>query len=77
MTKLTLEQFENGIKLYQDESLYKFTSDSIKLAKFCKVRNSDNILDMCAGSGVIGFYVYSLNNCNKVYLSPLFFLPLQ
>lgn len=71
MTNLTLEQFENGLKVYQDENLYKFTSDAIKLAKFCKIKHSDNVLDMCAGSGVVGLYADSLNNCNKLYFNEI------
>jgi tRNA1(Val) A37 N6-methylase TrmN6 len=71
MTNLTLEHFENGVKLYQDENLYKFTSDSIKLAKFCKIKHSDNVLDMCAGSGVVGLYAYSITNCNKIYFNEI------
>jgi tRNA1(Val) A37 N6-methylase TrmN6 len=71
MTNLALEHFENGVKLYQDENLYKFTSDAIKLAKFCKFKSTDNVLDMCAGSGVVGFYAYSLNKCNKIYFNDI------
>ena len=71
MTNLSLEQFENGVKIYQDESLYKFTSDAIKLAKFCNIKHSDNVLDMCAGSGVVGFYVYSITNFNRLYLNDI------
>lgn len=68
---LSLEQFENGIQVYQDENLYKFTSDSIKLAKFCKFKSTDNVLDMCAGCGVVGFYAYSINACNKIYFNDI------
>ena len=71
MTKLSLEQFENGVRLYQDESLYKFTSDAIKLAKFCKFKHTDTVLDMCAGSGVVGLYAYSINPCNKIYFNDI------
>lgn len=71
MTKLSLEQFENGIQIYQDETLYKFTSDSIKLAKFCKINHADNVLDMCAGCGVVGFYAYSIKPFNKLYLNDI------
>lgn len=71
MTNLSLEHFENGIKIYQDESLYKFTSDAIKLAKFCKIKHTDNVLDMCAGCGVVGFYAYSLMPCNKMYFNEI------
>ena len=66
MTNLSLEHFENGIKLYQDNTLYKFTSDSIKLAKFCNIKHTDNMLDMCAGCGVVGLYAYSICNCNSI-----------
>lgn len=71
MTNLSLEEFENGVKLYQDENLYKFTSDAIKLAKFCKLKSTDNVLDMCAGSGVVGLYAYSINPCNKIYFNDI------
>ncbi len=71
MTNLSLEYLENGIKVYQDNDLYKFTSDAIKLAKFCKVKKTDNVLDMCAGCGVVGFYVYALNGCNKLYFNEI------
>ena len=71
MNNLTLEEFENGIKLYQDENLYKFTSDAIKLAKFCKPKSSDNVLDMCAGNGVVGLYAYSVHKFNKIYFNEI------
>lgn len=71
INNLSLEQFENGVQLYQDENLYKFTSDSIKLAKFCKFKSTDNVLDMCAGCGVVGFYAYSINVCNKIYFNDI------
>lgn len=71
MNNLTLEHFENGITIYQDQNLYKFTADAIKLAKFCKIKRTDNVLDMCAGCGVVGFYAYSLNECNKLYFNDI------
>lgn len=71
MTNLSLEHFENGVKLYQDNNLYKFTSDAIKLAKFCNIKHTDNVLDMCAGCGVVGLYAYSINKCNKIYFNEI------
>lgn len=71
MTNLSLEQFENGIQLYQDDSLYKFTSDAIKLAKFCKTKRTDTVLDMCAGCGVVGFYAYSIKPFAKLYFNEI------
>lgn len=52
---------ENGLKVYQDDSLYKFTSDSVLLAKFAKPKKNDTVADFCAGSGVVGLYYLGLN----------------
>ena len=71
MTNLSLEYFENGVKVYQDNNLYKFTSDAIKLAKFCNIKHTDNVLDVCAGCGVVGLYAYSLVKCNKIYFDEI------
>ena len=71
MTNLTLEEFENGVKVYQNEKLYKFTSDAIKLAKFCNIKQTDNVLDLCAGCGVVGFYAYSIKKFNKIYFNDI------
>lgn len=63
----SLEELPNGIKVYQSNNLYKFTKDAIDLAKFCVIKSTDNVLELCAGSGVIGFYAYSLKNFKKLY----------
>lgn len=68
---LSLEEFENGIKIFQDDTLYKFTSDSIRLAKFCNVKHTDSVLDMCAGCGVVGLYLYSLTKFEKLYFNEI------
>lgn len=67
---INIENFPNGIQVLQNDE-YKFTKDSIDLAKFCVVKNSDNVLELCAGSGAISFYVYALNKFNKLYLNEL------
>ena len=71
MTNLSLEYLENGIKVYQDDNLYKFTCDAVKLAKFCKLKTTDNMLDLCAGCGVVGFYAYALHKCSKIYFNEI------
>ncbi len=48
----------NGIKIYQAPNLYRFTSDSVLLAKFAQKRYK-NVLDLCAGSGIVGFHYYA------------------
>lgn len=58
---ITKEVLENGIKVYQDDSLYTFTSDSILLSKFARVKKGEVVADFCSGSGVVGFNFYTLN----------------
>ncbi len=50
-----------GLKVYQDEELYRFTSDSVLLSKFARVKKGDVVADFCAGSGIVGFNLYGLN----------------
>lgn len=57
-----LEYLENGINIYQDDKLYCFTSDSILLSKFTRVKKGDVVADFCSGSGIVGFNLYALNN---------------
>ncbi len=56
-----IEFLDNGINIYQDDNLYCFTSDSILLSKFTKVKAGDCVADFCSGSGVVGFNLYALN----------------
>ena len=51
----------SNIKIYQKDGLYKFTSDSILLAKFSKVKKGDVVADFCSGSGIVGLNLYGLN----------------
>lgn len=57
-----IEDLGNGIKVYQDDELYCFTSDAILLSKFTRVKSGDVVADFCAGSGVVGFNLYNLNS---------------
>ena len=56
------EFLQNGIQVFQDDSLYCFTSDAILLSKFARVKKSDTVADFCAGSGIVGFNLYALNS---------------
>ncbi len=66
-----LEHFDNGIAVYQSDNYYKFTQDAILLAKFCNIKHSDDVLELCAGSGVISFYAYSLCPFNHLYFNEI------
>ena len=45
-------QFE-GLKIYQEEDGYCFTSDSVLLANYAKFLAGAKVVEFCAGSGVI------------------------
>jgi tRNA1(Val) A37 N6-methylase TrmN6 len=57
-----LEDLGNNIKVYQDDTLYCFTSDSILLSNFSRVKKGDIVADFCAGSGIVGFNLYANNS---------------
>ncbi len=50
-----------GLKIVQDERLYRFTSDSVLLSKFAKAKKGEKVADFCAGSGIVAFHFYALN----------------
>ena len=50
-----------NLKIYQDDELYRFTSDSILLTKFTKVKKNDIVADFCSGTGIVGIHLYALN----------------
>ena len=49
------------LKIYQDDSLYCFTSDAVLLSKFTRVKKGDIVADFCSGSGIVGLHLYGLN----------------
>ncbi len=55
------ELFEGGLKIIQNRQLYRFTSDSILLTRFCRAKKGDEVADFCAGSGVVGLHFYGLH----------------
>ena len=71
LDNLKLENFDNGISIIQSDDYYKFTQDAIMLAKFCNIKHRDDVLELCAGSGVISFYAYSLCPYNHLYFNEI------
>lgn len=51
----------NGLKIYQDDELYCFTSDAVLLSRFASVKKGDVVADFCSGSGIVGLHLYGLN----------------
>ncbi|MBR6736966.1 MAG: methyltransferase [Clostridia bacterium] len=50
-----------GLKIYQDDELYRFTSDAVVLTKFASNKKGDVVADFCSGSGIVGMHYYALN----------------
>lgn len=50
-----------NLKIFQDDELYTFTSDSVLLSKFATVKKGDVVADFCSGSGIVGLHLYGLN----------------
>src|SRR5699024_100572 len=43
--------YDYGLKIYQDNELFKFSLDSLLLAEFVNVNKNDkNLLDICSGN---------------------------
>ncbi len=51
----------DGLKIIQDVSLYRFSSDSILLSKFAEYKKGEKVADFCSGSGIVGLHFYALH----------------
>lgn len=49
--------------IVQNKQLYTFTSDAVLLANFIKAKKSDNVVDLCSGSGIVGILFQAKNDC--------------
>lgn len=56
-----IDDLGGGIKIVQNEALYKFTSDSVLLSRFARVKKGDSVADFCAGSGIVSLNLYAEN----------------
>lgn len=48
-------------QIIQDPELYRFTSDSVLLARFVKAKRGEVVADFCSGSGIVGLHFYAEN----------------
>ena len=58
----TEEYLLDGMKILQDSEEYRFTSDSVLLARFLKAKREERVADFCSGSGVVGLHFYGENS---------------
>lgn len=56
-----LEELPGGLKLIQNTTLYRFTSDSVLLSRFVRAKSGEVVADFCAGSGIVGLHFLALN----------------
>lgn len=58
----------NDMHIIQNKNEYCFTSDAVLLANFAKAKKSDNVIDLCSGSGIVGILFYAKNLCKSMTL---------
>lgn len=51
----------DNLKIVQDDTLYRFTSDAVILSKFATFKKGEVVADFCSGSGIVGIHYYALN----------------
>ena len=56
-----------GLKIIQDDRLYTFTSDSVVLANFVKIKKGEKAVEIGAGSGVISILLSAKMPVSKIY----------
>ena len=59
-------QFE-GLKIIQNKNLYSFTSDSVILANFLKIKPKEIAVEIGSGSGVISILASKKTKCKKFF----------
>ena len=57
----------DNLMIIQKQSGYKFSTDSVLLANFAKIKHSETYVDLCSGSGVIAILAYYKNKPQKCF----------
>jgi len=55
-----------GLKIIQNKNLYTFTSDSVILANFLKIKHNERAVEIGTGCGVISILATAKNNVKKI-----------
>ena len=56
----------NNLKIIQNKNLYTFTSDSVILANFLKIKSKESAVEIGGGSGVISILATAKNKIKKI-----------
>lgn len=57
----SIDYLNEQYKILQDDTLYRFTSDSVLLSRFVSARKNETVADFCAGGGVVGLNFFAEN----------------
>jgi tRNA1(Val) A37 N6-methylase TrmN6 len=60
------EDLQNGYFAIQSTDGYNFNSDSVALSKFAVFKRGGVVIDLCSGSGVLGFLLASDEKFRKI-----------
>jgi tRNA1Val (adenine37-N6)-methyltransferase len=55
-----------GIKLIQKKENFRFGVDAVLLANYTVVRNGENVIDLCSGTGIVPFILVGKTNAKHI-----------
>ncbi len=62
---LIWSNLRNDFKIAQRSDKFKFGTDAVLLADFANIKSNDTVVDLCSGSGAVGYLSYLKYNQNK------------
>lgn len=57
----------NNLKIIQDSELFCFGTDSVALSDFARARQSDTVVDLCTGNGIIPLLLSAKTKAKKIF----------
>ena len=60
-------QLNENFKIAQRQDKFKFGTDAVVLSFFAKIKKSDIVVDLCSGTGAVGYLCYLKYNQKKTY----------
>lgn len=64
----TVDYLSDGSPIFQRKDLYTFSSDSVALAKYVNEEEIGTLVDLCSGSGIVGFEVIGKIKTDKIIM---------
>lgn len=58
-------ELKNNFKIAQRNDKFKFGTDAVILADFANIKSSDTVVDLCSGSGAVGYLAFIKYNQKK------------